>query len=171
MHARCDKSRTILCSANPTINLKPFCNISTWSTSYSFFLLRRVSCTCQSFIFLSSHLWAESGEGTALELLSHFQSHCWGKPSGKGLLPMAGESQRTFSGGWTMRYLRFGSPRITYYSSVHSILPNSSPEITWVCVRTQGPNDVYKWSSRKVVFRTIIGLFQKLELPSQSFNS
>ncbi|OWK17781.1 hypothetical protein Celaphus_00009105, partial [Cervus elaphus hippelaphus] len=37
-----------------------------------------------------SYLWAESSEATTFELPEHFQSHRWGKASGKGFLPLAG---------------------------------------------------------------------------------
>lgn len=127
-----------------------------------------------SFLFPSSHLWAEFGEGAALEF--YFQSHCRRKSSGKGLLPMASESQRTFSGGWTISYLRTACPTSTCYSSVLSILPSSSPENLWVCVRIRVLHDVYQLSSRKGVFRivtkieTAIPKFQPLRQKSNFKN-
>lgn len=184
MHARGDKSWTILCSANLTITLKPFCNIYTWS-SRQFFLAQ------ESFLYLSvlgaiyslnfcllfsqlplvGRVWWRHGLGTTFT----FSVALLGEAKWKRA-PTHGRwvSENIL---WWVNYelsqVWISLRRITCYSSVHSILPNSLPEISQVCVRIQSPHNVYKFSSRKVVFRIvvhIIGLFQKLELPSQTFN-
>lgn len=72
-----EQSFVVQITVNPTINRKPFCNLFSQSISYSFFLAQKfpISLSLRSYLitkFLSclppsSHLWAESSEGTALE--------------------------------------------------------------------------------------------------------